>query len=212
MRALPHGNICSIRWALQRERKNEIGGSRSHAGDCRGNSRRCRAIPVVSRICRCNNLQVEHQSVLVNTATGDIYTCIGTLALEKNGPRLSGLGCEKGEIKAGSAPKGTVVLTVGAHIPPGPFTGVWHVDQATGDVSCALKFLAATRGTVEWLTYHIEASASLTRTDRLAVFSVVALRRAPVLSPCRRGTALDVQTVRCRRRHQPRRPTGATTT
>jgi hypothetical protein len=27
-----------------------------------------------------------------------------------------------------------------------------------------------------------------------------------VLSPCRRGTALDVQAVRCRRRHQPRSP------
>jgi hypothetical protein len=76
------------------------------------------------------NLQVEHQAVLVNTATGDIYTCIGNLALEKNGPKLFGLGCEKGEIKTGSAPKGTVVLTVGAHIPPGPFTGLWHVDQA----------------------------------------------------------------------------------
>src|ERR1700750_1544447 len=74
------------------------------------------------------NLQVEHQAALVNTATGDIYTCIGNLALEKNGPKLSGLGCEKGEITTGSAPKGTVVLTVGAHIPPGPFTGLWHVD------------------------------------------------------------------------------------
>ena len=84
------------------------------------------------------NLQVQHQAVLVNTGAGDIYTCIGTLALEKNGPRLSELGCQKGEIKAGSAPKGTVVLTVGAHIAPGPFTGVWHVDQANGDVSfCA---------------------------------------------------------------------------
>src|SRR5215470_10215076 len=30
-------------------------------------------------------LQVQHHAVLVNTATGDIYTCIGTLALEKNG-------------------------------------------------------------------------------------------------------------------------------
>ena len=29
------------------------------------------------------NLQVQHNAVLVNTATGDIYTCIGTLALEK---------------------------------------------------------------------------------------------------------------------------------
>ena len=37
------------------------------------------------------NLQVQHNAVLVNTATGDIYTCIGTLALEKNVPRLSGL-------------------------------------------------------------------------------------------------------------------------
>ena len=83
-------------------------------------------------------LQVQHQAVLVNTATGDIYTCIGTLALEKNGPRLSELGCQKGEIKAGSAPKGPVVLTIGTHIPPGPFTGVWQVDQANGDVSfCA---------------------------------------------------------------------------
>jgi hypothetical protein len=85
------------------------------------------------------NLQVQHNAVLVNTATGDIYTCIGTLALEKNVPRLSGLGCQKGEIKAGSAPKGTVVLTVGAHIPPGPFTGVWHVDQENGDVSFCAK-------------------------------------------------------------------------
>ena len=85
------------------------------------------------------NLQVQHNAVLVNTATGDIYTCIGTLALEKNGPRLSGLECQKGEIKAGSAPKGTVVLTVGAHIPPGPFTGLWHVDQANGDVSFCAK-------------------------------------------------------------------------
>jgi hypothetical protein len=85
------------------------------------------------------NLKVEHQAVLVNTATGDIYTCLGTLALEKNGPRLSGLECQKGEIKAGSAPKGTVVLTIGAHIPPGPFTGVWHVDQANGDLSLCAK-------------------------------------------------------------------------
>ena len=46
------------------------------------------------------NLQVQHNAVLVNTATGDIYTCIGTLALEKNEPRLSGLGCQKGEINA----------------------------------------------------------------------------------------------------------------
>jgi hypothetical protein len=85
------------------------------------------------------NLQVQHNAVLVNTATGDIYTCIGTLALEKKVPRLSGLGCQKGEIKAGSAPKGTVVLTVGVHIPPGPFTGVWHVDQENGDVSFCAK-------------------------------------------------------------------------
>jgi len=84
------------------------------------------------------NLQVQHQAVLVNTATGDIYTCTGTLVLEKNGPRLSGLGCRKGEIKAGSAPTGSVVLTVGVHTPPGAFIGVWHVDQANGDVSfCA---------------------------------------------------------------------------
>jgi hypothetical protein len=85
------------------------------------------------------NLKVQHNAVLVNTGTGDIYTCIGTLALEKNVPRHSGLGCQKGEIKAGSAPKGTVVLTVGAHIPPGPFTGVWHVDQENGDVSFCAK-------------------------------------------------------------------------
>jgi hypothetical protein len=85
------------------------------------------------------NLKEEHQAVLVNTATGDIYTCLGNLALEKNGPRLSGLECQKGEIKAGSAPKGTVVLTIGAHIPPGPFTGVWHVDQANGDLSLCAK-------------------------------------------------------------------------
>jgi hypothetical protein len=39
---------------FQRERKNEIGSCRSHAADCRGNSRRCAAIPVVARICRCN--------------------------------------------------------------------------------------------------------------------------------------------------------------
>ena len=63
-----------------------------------------------------------------------IYMCVGTLALKKNGPKLSGLGCQKGEIKAGSAPKGSVVLTVGTHTPPGPFTGVWQVDQANGDV------------------------------------------------------------------------------
>ena len=31
------------------------------------------------------NLQVQHQAVLVNTGAGDIYTCIGTLALEKMG-------------------------------------------------------------------------------------------------------------------------------
>ena len=31
------------------------------------------------------NLQVQHNAVLVNTAMGDIYTCIGTLALEKMG-------------------------------------------------------------------------------------------------------------------------------
>ena len=55
------------------------------------------------------NLRVQHNAVLVNTATGDIYTCIGTLALEKNVPRFSGLGCQKGEIKTGSAPKGTIV-------------------------------------------------------------------------------------------------------
>jgi polyisoprenoid-binding protein YceI len=29
------------------------------------------------------NLQVQHHAVLVNTATGDIYMCTGTLALEK---------------------------------------------------------------------------------------------------------------------------------
>src|SRR5215510_16264037 len=85
------------------------------------------------------NLQVQHHAVVVNTATGDIYTCTGTLVLEKNGPRLSGLGCQRGEIKAGSAPTGSVVLTVGTHIPPGPFTGVWHVDQANGDVSLCAK-------------------------------------------------------------------------
>ena len=85
------------------------------------------------------NQKVQHNAVLVDTGTGDIYTCIGTLALEKNEPRLSGLGCQKGEIKAGSAPKGTVVLTVGSHIPPGPFTGVWHVDQENGDVSFCAK-------------------------------------------------------------------------
>src|SRR5262245_36911574 len=62
----------------------------------------------------------------------------GTLVLEKNGPRLSGLGCQRGEIKAGLAPTGSVVLTVGVHTPPGAFIGVWHVDQANGDVSfCA---------------------------------------------------------------------------
>ena len=84
------------------------------------------------------NLQVQHQAVLVNTATGDIYTCTGTLVLEKNGPRLSGLGCQRGEIKAGSAPTGSVVLTVGVHTPPGAFIGLWHVDQANGDMSfCA---------------------------------------------------------------------------
>src|SRR5262249_14007981 len=45
--------FCSSVGILKRERKNEIGSCRSHAADCRGNSRRCTAIPVVSRICRC---------------------------------------------------------------------------------------------------------------------------------------------------------------
>ncbi len=31
------------------------------------------------------NLQVQHNAVLVNTATGDIYTCIGTLADQLRG-------------------------------------------------------------------------------------------------------------------------------
>src|SRR5262249_46119792 len=85
------------------------------------------------------NLQVQHQAVLVNTATGDIYTCIGTLALENNGTRLSGIGCQKGEIKAGSATKGLAVLTFGTQIPRGPLKGVWHVDQTNGDVSLCPK-------------------------------------------------------------------------
>jgi hypothetical protein len=34
------------------------------------------------------NLQVQHHAVLVNTATGDIYMCTGTLALEKNGMKI----------------------------------------------------------------------------------------------------------------------------
>src|SRR5262249_19712758 len=48
------GSICSILGIIKGERKNEIGSCRSHAADCRGNSRRCTAIPVVSRIGRCN--------------------------------------------------------------------------------------------------------------------------------------------------------------
>jgi hypothetical protein len=79
------------------------------------------------------NLQVHNIMRFWRIRQQETFTCIGTLALEKNGPRLSGLECQKGEIKAGSAPKGSVVLTVGAHIPPGPFTGVWHVDQANGE-------------------------------------------------------------------------------
>jgi hypothetical protein len=129
--------FCSIRWGFSKGR----GKMRSVvvalmlliAGAAAAQQHQLFPISVAAR-----NLQVQHQAVLVNTATGDIYTCIGTLALEKNGPRLSGLACQKGEIKAGSAPKGSVVLTVGVHTPPGPFIGVWHVDQANGDVSfCA---------------------------------------------------------------------------
>ena len=60
---------------------------------------------------------------------------------------------------------------------------------------------------MERLTCHIEASASLTRTDRLAVFFQSCTQARCGAFTFRRGTTLDVQAVRCRRRHQPRRPT-----
>jgi hypothetical protein len=51
------------------------------------------------------NLKVQHNAVLVNTATGDIYTCIGTVALKKMCRDSPDWDVRKGKLKRAQHPK-----------------------------------------------------------------------------------------------------------